>query len=317
MSTQSHKYKILVTAPWFTDHYLTVLEKDFDVTTNTMKRWFTENELKNIISEYDGIIAGLDPFNRDVLSRAKKLKIIARRGIGVDNIDLQYCKEHGIIVTNTPIPEEHVAVAEFTLGLILDAIRNITRSVISLKSGSWERKAFLGRTLRGIVIGIIGLGNTGRSLADMLKLLGATVVYYDPFVFDKDFQRVDLKTLFEISDVISINAPLNENTRRLIGKDLISLMKPRSYIVDVSRGQILNIDDVLQALDEGKLEGLALDVYDIEPPMNPRLLSHEKVICTPHIAAFSVEAFDKIDNICTKNIIKTLLYNEEPTFRVI
>ena len=146
MLSTNKKYKILITSPWFTQKYLEELEKHFTVVRNNMLRWFNEDELIEIISEYDAIIAGLDPFNKRVLEKAKNLKIIARRGIGFDTVDINYCKEHGIIVTNTPVQEEHKAVAEFTVGLIFDLIRNITRSVISLKEGSWERAKFFNET---------------------------------------------------------------------------------------------------------------------------------------------------------------------------
>ncbi len=316
MLSTNKKYKILITSPWFTQKYLEELEKHFTVVRNNMLRWFNEDELIEIISEYDAIIAGLDPFNKRVLEKAKNLKIIARRGIGFDTVDINYCKEHGIIVTNTPVQEEHKAVAEFTVGLIFDLIRNITRSVISLKEGSWERAKFLGRSLNNLTIGIIGLGNIGSTVASMLQSLGAKIMYYDPYVSDNKFLKVDLKDLFKLSDVVTIHAPLTNETLKLINNEIISLMKPDSYIVNVSRGEILDTESIVKAIKDKRLAAVAMDVFDQEPPENKDLLLNDKIICTPHIAAFSKEAFDKIDRICTKNVINVLIEHKEPDFKV-
>jgi len=311
---EEHRARILITAPWFTDKYLNTLRKHFIVDTNKMERWYTEDELSKIISDYDGIIAGLDPFTENVLKKARNLKIIARRGIGVDNIDLEYCSKKNIIVTNTPIDIEHRAVAEFALGLILDATRNITRSCISLKSGSWKRADFLGKSLEELTVGILGFGNTGHALAKLLQKIGVKVIYYDPYVNDDQFMKVTLEDLFSNSDVVSINAPLTAETRKLVDDRILSMMKEGSYLINVSRGEIIDYKALLKHIRSGHISSVATDVYDIEPPTNMEFILNDRVVCTPHIAAFAEDAFDEIDRICTENLINLLIYGKEPSY---
>jgi len=313
---EDHKARILITAPWFTSFYLNKLKEHFIVDVNRMERWYTEDELSAMIYNYDGIIAGLDPFTKNVLSKAKNLKIIARRGIGVDNIDLEYCSSNNIVVTNTPIYIEHRAVAEFTLGLILDATRNITRSCISLKSGSWKRAEFLGKSLEGLTVGILGFGNIGKTLAELLNKLGTRIQYYDPYVKDSDFIRVNLEELFSNSDVISILAPLTSETRKLVNDKLLSKMKYGSIIINVSRGEIIDYGAIMKYVKSGHISCVATDVYDIEPPINRDFILNDRVICTPHIAAFAEDAFNEIDRICTENLIDLLINGNPPSYIV-
>jgi D-3-phosphoglycerate dehydrogenase len=311
-----YKYKVLITSPWFTEEQLSILKKYFEVKTTGLQRWLTEDELQKIIHEYDAVIAGLDPFTKKVLEKAKKLKIIARRGIGYDNIDVDYACSHGIYVTNTPVPEEFDAVAEFTVALILSVVRNLCNAHDSLSKGSWERKSFIGRNLKNMTIGIIGLGNIGRRVALLLSSFESKIIYYDPFVNDTIFQKVDdLDELFKLSDIITIHLPLNEETRGLIDKKLLSSMKRGSYIINTSRAEIINKDDLIWALDSGIIRYVALDVLYKEPPdPNDDLLRRKNVFATPHIAAYTTDAFNAIDRVCVNNIIKVLLYNEKPDY---
>ncbi|MEM0050842.1 MAG: NAD(P)-dependent oxidoreductase [Nitrososphaeria archaeon] len=309
--------KVLITAPWFTKSCLDDLKKNFEVTQNTKKTWFSKEELVKIIDQYDAVIAGLDSFSSDVLKKATKLKIIARRGIGFDNVDLDYCKANGIIVTNTPVPEEHLAVAEFTVGLIIDVLRNITFSHIALQNGSWEREAFLGRDLLTTHVGILGLGHIGGRTAEILRSMGVKVSYCDPYVDDSRYRKVDVETLFKECDLISVHLPLTSETRGMINARLLSLMKKGSYIVNTSRGEILNERDIVNYLENGTLKGVATDVFSTEPPEKNPLLNRKDVITTSHIAAFSENSFRKIDSICIQNVSKVLLENSEPSFRIV
>lgn len=309
--------KVLITAPWFTKTCLEDLNKNFEITRNLKKTWFTEDELLKIIDQYDGIIAGLDSFSHKVLKNASNLKIIARRGIGFDKIDLDYCRQHGIYVTNTPVSEEHLAVAEFTVGLIIDVLRSITASHNSLRNGSWEREAFVGKDLMTSHIGIFGLGHIGGRTAQILNSMGVKVSYCDPYVNDVRYNKVDAKTLFEQCDVISVHLPKTPQTIGIVNEQLLSRMKRGSYLINTSRGEVLNDKDVYKYLDSGILKGVATDVFDQEPPNNNILCSRRDVITTPHIAAFSESSFLKIDSICIRNIKNVLLENEEPVFRVV
>ena len=318
------RYKVLITAPWFTKNNLEILRKFFDVTLNDKGRWFTEDELMNIISNYDAVIAGLDPFTARVLDRAGKLRIIARRGIGYDNIDLAKASERGIYVTNTPIPAEVNAVAEFTVALILALTRGIVRShelmrrdpVIAYR----VRDSFLGKELNEMVIGILGLGNIGSRVAEKLRILGAKeILYYDPYVNNPTYRKVnDLIELFSNSDVVTIHTPLTSETKGMVNYEVLSKAKRGIFIVNTARAEIIDRDSLIKALEEGIVAGVALDVFYKEPPdPGDYLLHSEKAIITPHIAAFTEKAFDEIDRICVENVIKVLIRNEEPNYRVI
>lgn len=309
--------KVLITAPWFTKSCLDDLMKNFEVTQNTKKTWFTESELVETISQYDAVIAGLDAFTPSVIRKASNLKIIARRGIGYDKIDLPSCRERGILVTNTPVPEEHLAVAEFAVGLILDVIRNITASHISLQNKSWEREAFVGRDLANSTVGILGLGNIGGTTARILKAMGAHVIYCDPYVNDSRYRKVDLDTLFRESDVVSVHLPKTHETMGLVNTSRLSLMKRGSFLVNTSRGEVLNDADIVSALDNGILRQVATDVFSEEPPEHNLLLSRSDVIATPHIAAFSENSFLHIDTICVENVTNVLLNGTLPKFRIV
>ncbi|MEM3192391.1 MAG: phosphoglycerate dehydrogenase [Candidatus Parvarchaeota archaeon] len=309
--------KVLITAPWFTSSCLNDLKKNFDVTQNDKKTWFSEAELIRLIPEYDAVIAGLDPFTSAVIEEAKHLKIIARRGIGYNNIDLEACKRKGIVVTNTPVPEEHLAVAEFTVGMIFNVLRNITLSHNSLQSGSWERRAFLGKDLYTSHVGILGLGKIGREVARMLTAMGIRVSYYDPYVNDDRYRKVDADTLFRECDVISVHLPLTPETRGFVNAKRLSLMKKGSYIVNTSRGEVLVESDVVSYIDNGTLRGVATDVFSQEPPKNSLLFSRRAVITTPHIGAYSENSFLKIDCACVEAVYNVLIERKEPKFRIV
>ncbi len=307
----------MITSPWFTKEYLTKLKADFIVDINPNERWYREDELLEIIGEYDGIIAGLDPYTDKVLRKASKLKIIARRGIGYDKIDLETCRMKNIILTNTPVPKEHEAVAEFTLGAILDITRNITFSSISLKGRSWQRKKFLGRSLKDMTIGILGLGNIGTRVAEILTSLGSNVIYCDPFVQNNRFTRVDIKELFKTSDLISIHVPKNEETTGLIDRSLLSLMKKGSYLVNTARAEVVNNADLEMFVKNGTIASVALDVFSFEPPENYDFIENSRVLATPHIAAFTESSFNSIDEICYTNVVNVLLKGKDPVFRIV
>ena len=279
--------KVLITAPWFTNSCLKELEKNFEVIINHKKTWFTVPELLDIIDQFDAVIAGLDSFTPSVIEKAKKLKIIARRGIGYDKIDLDSCERKGILVTNTPVPEEHLAVAEFTIGLILDLIRNITFSHNSLHKNSWEREAFVGKDLLSSHVGILGLGHTRGETAIILSLMGVNVSYCDPYVDDHRYRKVDINTLFEECNIISIHLPKTKETIGLVDRHKLSRMKGRSYIVNTSRGEVMNERDACEFIDNGILKGVAIGVFSTEPPVRNALLSKNEIIVTPHIAALS------------------------------
>ena len=319
MVRSSGKKSVLITAPWFTKSQLERLSKHFQVASNKMQRWYNEEELARIIPGYDGVIAGLDPFTSKVFEKASKLRIIARRGIGYDNIDLKAAKKRNVKITVTPVPEEHKAVAEFTVSLILDLLRNITSADSSLKSGSWERAKFVGRSIDEACIGIVGLGHIGRKVAKMVRKLGARVLYYDPYVVSKEFKSVSsLGELFRRSSVVTLHVPHTNETHKMVSYQLLSKMKRGSYLVDTCRAEVVHKPDVLRALKIGILAGAAFDVFDREPPeRNDPVLKMKNIIATPHIAAGTVTSFSKMDEVCVNNILRVLVQDKEPVHRIV
>ena len=309
-------YKVLITAPWFTDTQLRRLTDKFDVRRNNLKRWFTEEELIELIPDYDAVIAGLDPFTEEVINKGKKLKIIARRGIGYDKIDLNACRRRGIFVSNTPVIDEHYAVAEFTVGLILMATKNMQGAHSSLISGSWEREAFIGRNLRDLTVGILGLGNIGIKVAKLIRSFGSQVIYYDPYVNCNEFQNVDIHTLFKTADVVSVHLPLTKETFRIVDYNLLRTMKVGSYLVNTSRSETIVKEDLFKSVEGGKIKMVALDVFDNEPPLSDEIHKDARFFETPHIAAFTKESFNKIDETCVDNVINVLIEKKKPDYLV-
>jgi D-3-phosphoglycerate dehydrogenase len=286
------------------------------VDVNSSDKWFMEEDLVKIIQDYNAVIAGLDFFSERVIERANKLKIIARRGIGFDKIDLVSCRKKGILVTNTPVSQEHQAVAEFTIGLIFDVIRNITPSSQSLKNGSWERAKFLGQGLTDITVGILGLGNIGKRVAKLLTGLGNHVIYTDPYVNDPTYEKVDLQELFRQSDVVTIHVPKTSETVGMVNRDVLSLMKKGSSIVNTARGEVINLTDLIDYVNNGTIKSVALDVFDVEPPNYIDKMRGEHYLTTPHIAAYTSISFEKIDEICYQNVLNALLGTGEIKFLV-
>jgi D-3-phosphoglycerate dehydrogenase len=317
------KPKVLIADEWFSDRHLARLQEKFDVTSNTKRRWLKEDELLDIIGEYDAIIAGQEPYTRQVLENARKLKIIARRGIGYDNIDLDVAKKLNISVTNTPVQEEYNAVAEFTVALILNLLRGVSFAGEYLKSSSykstrlWKREDYFGKSIRNVSVGILGLGRIGRLVADILTKLESNVIYCDPYVQESSLQRVSLSQLFEQGDVVTLHVRSNDETRGMITYDLLSRMRKGSYFVNTARPDVVKTDDLKLALRNGILAAAAIDVFDMEPPLDDELLAMKNVVVTPHIAGFTLSSLDKIDGTCTDNVMAALVNKGTLKHRVV
>jgi D-3-phosphoglycerate dehydrogenase len=244
--------------------------------------------LKELLPGMDGYIAGLDEINRTALETADHLKVVARYGVGVDNVDRDYCRERNIIVTNTPGANAG-SVAELAVGLILSLARSIPQAYAETRLGKWPR--FNGFTLEGRTVGLLGLGAIGKIVARILLGFGVHVLAYDPYAdtgyaSEHGITLVTLDELIRQSDVISIHAPLTPQTNGLVNAAFLAKMKEKAYIVNTARGEIIDEGALYQALTSGCLAGAALDVFSKEPPEadNP-LLSLPQVIVTPHTAS--------------------------------
>ena len=252
-------------------------------------------ELLEIIGNYDALMVRSETkVTAEVVKAAKSLKVIARAGIGVDNIDLEAATGAGIAVVNAPVGNT-VAAAEHTMALMLALARNVPQACQSLKQGEWRRSAFMGIEVRNKVLGVVGLGRVGSEVARRAQAFGMRLVAHDPFVAPDYARRLgaDLLSLDELlsqSDFVTLHTPLTANTSNLIGRRELALIKPGARLINVARGELIDEDALLEALESDRLAGVALDVFVSEPPGDTPLIRHPKVLATPHLGASTQEA---------------------------
>lgn len=252
-------------------------------------------ELRAIIGEYDAlVIRSATRVTEDLLQAAHNLKVVGRAGIGLDNVDIPAATKRGIIVMNTP-GGNVVTTAEHALALLMALTRNIPQGTASMKAGRWEKKSLLGKEIFGKVLGVIGFGKIGSIVADRARGLKMRVVVHDPFVTPEliekaGFESVSLTELYRLSDYITVHVPKLKETTGLLNKKAFDQMKPGVMIINCARGGIVAEADLCEAVRSGKVGGAALDVFETEPPGMTSLLELERVICTPHLGASTVEA---------------------------
>lgn len=255
----------------------------------------TADELLREIGEYDALIVrSRTKVTPAVFEAGVKLKVVGRAGIGVDNIDLNAAKAHGVRVVNSPLATT-ITVAELTLGLMLALVREIPRADSAMKAGKWLKKELEGAELYGKTLGIVGFGRIGSAVADRARAFGMRIIAYDRLkaaeaITQRGGEPVSWEQLLELSDVITLHLPLTNETKNMLDADAFARMKDGVYLVDAARGGIVDEDALLAALESGKVAGAALDVFTTEPPGVTALVSHPRVICTPHIGAQTQEA---------------------------
>jgi len=293
------------------DDGLNLLGGEGEIIRNPHGRALTSDDLQESLRDVDAALLGNDVCDANVLEAASRLKVISRHGIGVDSIDLRAATENGIVVANTPRVNA-TAVAEHTIALMFAILRRIPDANLSLKSKKWEALKFVGEELAGKTLGIIGLGAIGKEVVKRAKAFGTNILYADK-IRDMDLEKelglsfVPLQNLLRESDIISIHVPLIPETRGLIGRKEIALMKKGAYLINTARGEIVDSDALADGLQSGLLAGAALDVFDTEPPdFASRLFNLERIIMTPHIGAYTVEAIRKMDYVAAENITKVL-----------
>jgi D-3-phosphoglycerate dehydrogenase len=259
------------------------------------KTGLSPEELLNIIGNYDGLaVRSETTATPELIKAAKKLKVIGRAGIGVDNIDITAATNNGIVVMNTPFGNS-ITTAEHALSMMMSLARQIPQASASTHAGKWEKKRFMGTELFNKVLGVIGCGNIGAIVADRALGLKMKVIAYDPFLTTEratelGVEKVELDTLFSRADFITIHVPKNEHTSGLINAANIAKMKDGVRIINCARGGIIIESDLLAALENGKVAGAALDVFEVEPAKENPLFGREDVICTPHLGAATSEA---------------------------
>lgn len=273
------------------------------------------DDLLNTVGESNVIIVrSRTKITKKVIDAAPSVKIIARVGVGLDNIDTEYAESKGIKVLNAAEAAMN-AVSELVIGHMIALSRSIPKADDGLKKGRWLKKELVGSELRGKYLGIIGVGNIGRNVGRIAKCLRMNLIGYDIFPINQDYVRevsmikTDLKTLLENSDFVTCHVPLTEKTKHLINSETLSYMKATSFLINTSRGEIIDEKSLFTALNEKRIAGAALDVFEVEPPTNTELLNLPNMICSPHIAAQTKEAQELASTVIAEKVIQTLLTN--------
>jgi len=276
-----------------------------------------EADLRTKVARADAWIVAFHPIGAVLMDAAPRLRVIAKHGVGVDNIDIRAATARGILVTTAPSANDQ-AVADLTMTLLLSLLRRLPEANASVKSGRWER--FLGDGLTGRVMGIVGLGRIGQNVACRAKGFGVELIGADPVwpieaAQELGIRRVELNDLFTQADIISLHAPLTPDTTGLIDEAAIALMKPRVWIVNTSRGKIVNEKAMYEALASGKVAGYATDVFEAEPPVGNPLLALPNVVATPHMGTHTRESLRLMGDRVVDAVLR-VFNGERPEFVV-
>lgn len=290
-------YKILVTDPLNEDGLQPLLEDskmDVEITTK-----LSDTELAEKIKDADALLVrSQTEVTRELIEQAKKLRIIGRAGVGVDNIDLDAATENGILVVNAPGGNTNSA-AEHTMAMLMSLARNIPQAYSSLKNKEWERKKYMGIEIKGKTLGVIGFGKIGAEVAHRAKGQRMEVIAYDPFMTDEKAAKLGIRCgsvddILEAADFITVHTPLIKQTKHLLNKAAFAKMKDGVRILNCARGGIIEEAALIEAIENGKVAGAALDVFENEPPFDSPLLELPQVIVTPHLGGSTVEAQENV-----------------------
>jgi len=293
MKTLTSALKVLICDPIDEEGIQKLEEAGFSV---EVKPTISSEELLKTVHNYDVLIVrSRTKVTKEVIEAGKRLKLVGRAGAGLDNIDVGEAEKRGLKVLNTPeAPAE--AVAELTLGLMLALARNVPNADRAVKEGKWIKKELMGWELKGKTLGTIGLGNIGERVAKLARAFGMRILITkrtlpDPSLLKElEAEFVPLAQMLKQSDVVTIHIPYNPQTHHMIGEKELQLMKRGAYLINTSRGAIVDEKALLKALQSGMLGGAALDVYEVEPPTDWSLMRLPNVVCTPHIGAQTEEA---------------------------
>jgi len=315
--------KILITPrsfASFSDKSLKMLsERNYKIKRNITGRPYKKEEMLKLIRDVDGIIIGIDELSAEIIEEANELKVISKYGIGLDNIDINMATNKKIVVTNTPTANID-AVADLTFGLILSLARRVPEADRKTKSGKWGK--IIGKSVWEKTIGIIGLGKIGKQVVKRAQGFEMNILVFRRNIFkDKKFAQkygikyVNLEKLLQKSDYITIHVPLNDATRNMISYEELGKMKKDAFLINTSRGGIVDEEALYDALRNNKLRGAALDAYKNEPLQETPLKELDNVIMTPHIGAYTEEAIENMSIQAAQNLID-VLEGRKPQYRV-
>ncbi|HOS98529.1 MAG TPA: hydroxyacid dehydrogenase, partial [Deltaproteobacteria bacterium] len=279
--------------------------------TVDVKTGLKPEELKAIIGDYDALVVrSATKVTSEIIAAGKKLKVIGRAGAGVDNIDAAAASRQGIVVMNTP-GGNTVTTGEHAIAMMMALTRNIPKADAFMKQGTWEKKSLEGREVTGKTLGIIGMGRVGSVVASRALGLKMNVIAYDPFITkelaeSQGIELTDLDTLYARSDYITVHTPKSKETMGLIGREAFARMKKGVFLINCARGGIVDEQALLEALDSGKVDGAAIDVFEKEPPEDWTLAKHPKVVATPHLGASTLEAQENVALAIAEQIVDYL-----------
>ena len=267
----------------------------------------TSEELIKVIPDYPCmVVRSRTKVTKEVIDAGSGLKAIVRAGVGLDNIDVAYAKEKGVLVLNTPSASTQ-SVAELTIAYLMALARNVPLMTTSMKAGKWDKKKFVGVEVSGKTLGLIGSGRIGKAVADRASALGMDVVAYDPYITELPGVRlVDLEGLFSEADYISLHVPHTDETHNILDAAAFDKMKSGVRIINCGRGGTIDEDALADAIENGKVAGAALDVFADEPLTDSRLFTLDQVIGSPHVGAGTAEAKERVGQVAAQKVIETL-----------
>lgn len=282
------------------------IDKLKELGIEVVNQHFNQEILGEKLKEFDAVvIRSATKLTEDVLKEAKggKLKLAIRAGVGIDNIDIKYAQSIGIDVKNTPNASSN-SVAELALGHMFAVSRFIGISNVTMRNGEWNKKLYQGSELSGKILGIIGMGRIGRSLAKKADALGMKVIYYtmEGKHEDLNYEFLSFEEVLKNSDFISLHVPYDKEKGALIGENELNIIKDGAYIINCARGKVVDERALLEALNSGKIKGAGIDVFENEPTTNKELINNPRVSVTPHIGAATDEAQNRIG----EEVVETL-----------
>jgi D-3-phosphoglycerate dehydrogenase len=285
-----------------------------EVTYNTTGKPLNSKQLQSLLPDMDGYIAGLDSIDRQAILSANKLQVIARYGVGVDAVDLATAKERGIIVTNTP-GANSVSVAELAIGMMLALARSLVTANQAIRAGQWPR--LNGVSLEGKTVGILGFGSIGKNVAKRLCSFGCVILAYDPQLPEGPGEfgarLVSQDEVIKRADFLTLHCPLLESNKGMVNESFLARMKPGAYLINTARGELVDENALLLALQDGRLGGAALDVFASQPPdVNNPLLVLPQVITTPHTGAHTDNSTTAMGWGALNNCLAVLQAQEPP-----
>ena len=302
-------YNILVSDAMSKEGLLPLLEND---QVNLVQK--TVNEVEGELDKYDALLVrSATTVTRELIEKMTNLKIIARAGVGVDNIDIDAATKQGVVVVNAP-DGNTISTAEHTFAMMISLARKIPQAHASIQSGEWDRKAFQGTELRGKRLGIIGFGRIGSQIAKRAKAFDMELFVYDPFLTKVRAEKLGvitatLEQVLENSDIITVHTPLTKDTKGLLGMENIAKTRKGVFIINCARGGIVDEQALIHYLETGHVAGAALDVFEEEPLTNTELLKYKNVITTPHIAASTMEAQLNVASQVSEEVLQFLQGN--------